>query len=234
MKEYRDKTYFDDSISLPNEKGYGIQVGKHSSGPVTGTHEAAYGWRDITSDISVRGVPATDPSFTQVGSTAFRFYRFAIDKLVWINFHVPHDLYVPPTGNASVFFHTHWFVDDSASPASGTCTWEWTYAYAKGFNQEAFDFSLANSPLTTANVVTATQATGVPFQHMVTETAEVEIPGLTEPDGIICCSLKRISNGTSPLNELSSNPFVITTDLHYRSTNIGTAGKAPDFYAQAY
>jgi len=230
MKEFRNKTYFEDSISLPPGKGQGIQLGNFSDGPEVGTLKGSYGWRDITSDVSIRGVTATDPTFTQIGSTGFRFYRFAIGKFVWFNYHVPHDLYVPPSGNASVFFHTHWFVDDSASPTSGAVTWQWTYAYAKGFNQQAFDFSLANSPLTTANIVTATQDTGVPFQHMVTETTEVEIPGLTEPDGIICVQLARISNGTSPLNELSSNPFMITADLHYRSTNIGTANKAPSFY----
>lgn len=234
MKEYLDKVYFDDSISLPGSRGTGIQLGSHSVGPVTGTHEAAYGWRDITSEVSIRGVTATDPTFTQVDSSDFRFYRFAENKLVWFNYHVPHDLYVPPSGNASVFFHVHWFVDGSASPASGHVTWQWTYAYAKGFNQEAFDFSLANSPLTTANVVTATQATGVPYQHMVCETSEVEIPGLTEPDGIICVQLKRIANTTSPLDNLSSNPFMITADLHYRSTNVGTPGKAPNFYSAAY
>jgi len=65
---------------------------------------------------------------------------------------------------------------------------------------------------------------------MVTETAAVTIPGLSEPDGMICVQLQRVSNGTSPLNELSSNPFLITSDVHYQSTNIGTLGKAPSFY----
>lgn len=230
MKEFRDKTYFEDSISLPTAKGYGVQLANYTDGPEGGTYEANFGWRDITADVNIRGVSATDPTFTQVGSTAFRFYRFAVNKYTWFNYHVPHDLYVPPGGNASVFFHVHWFVDDSASPTSGHVTWQWTYAYAKGFNQQAFDFSLADSPLTTANVITATQDTGVPFQHMVCESAEVEIPGLTEPDGIVCVQLARITNTTSPLDSLSSAPFMITADLHYRSTNIGTKNKAPDFY----
>jgi len=224
VKWNSEKAFFSDTVVVPNDSGKGLQLGRIYD-------SAAFGWRDITSDISVRGVVATDPTFAQVGSTAFRFYQFALNKLVWMNFHIPHDIYIPTSGNATVYFHAHWFVDDTASPASGSCTWQWTFAYAKGFNQQAFDFSLANSPLTTANVVTATQATGVPFQHMVCETAAVTIPGLSEPDGIICVQLKRISNGTSPLNELSSNPYLITSDVHYQSTNLATKQKAPPFYA---
>lgn len=221
VKWNSEKAFFGDSVVVPNDSGSGLQLGRIYDSV------AAFGWRDITSDISVRGVVATDPTFTQVGSTAFRFYRFAVDKLVWMNFHIPHD-YLP---GSPIHFHAHWFVDDSASPASGAVTWQWTYAYAKGFNQEAFDFALANSPQTTASVVTATQDTGAPFQHMVCETDAVTIPGLTEPDGMVCVQLKRISNGTSPLNELSSAPFLITSDIHYQSTNMATKQKAPDFYA---
>ena len=230
MKEFRDKTYFEDSISLPPGKGKGIQLGNYADGPEVGTLKGSYGWRDITSDIVTRGLGATDPAWTQVGSTAFRFTRWQVNDVCWFQYHIPHDLYVPPTGNASVFFHVHWFVDDSASPTSGEVTWQWTYAYARGFNQDAFDFSLANSPLTTANIVTKTQATGVAFQHMVAETAEVTIPNLTEPDGIISVQIKRIANPQSPVNELSSDPFMITSDVHYRSTNISTVNKAPNFY----
>ena len=146
MKEFRNKTYFEDSISLPPGKSQGIQLGNYSDGPELGTREESYGWRDITSDISVRGVVASDPTFTQVGSTAFRFYRFAIGKFVWLNFHVPHDLYVPPSGNASVFFHVHWFVDDSASPTSGAVTWQWTFAYARGFNQDPVSYTHLTLP----------------------------------------------------------------------------------------
>lgn len=225
MKSTGEKVYFEDSITLPNESGHGIRLGNFYNGaPVPGSYQNAFGWRDITAEVSIRGVTATDPTFTQVGSSAFRFYRFAIDKLVWFNFHIPHD-YLP---GSPVHFHVHWFTDDAAT---GNVTWQWTYAYAKGFEQEAFDFALANSPLTTANVITATAASAGAYVHNVTETEGVVIPGLTEPDGMICVQLKRISNGTSPLNELSSNPYMITSDIHYRSTNLATLQKSPNFYA---
>jgi hypothetical protein len=226
MKSTGDKVYFQDSISLPNDSGTGILLGRFEDGPVQGALSSNFGWRDITSDVSIRGVSATDPTFTQVGSTAFRFYRFAIDKLVWFNFHVPHD-YVP---SSPIHFHVHWFTEDAAT---GFAKWQWTYAYAKGFNQEAFDFAMTNSPLTTANVVTATQASGGAMQHMIAETEAVTIPGLTEPDGMICVQLKRIAMATSPASELSSAPYMLTSDIHYRSTNLATLQKAPNFYADS-
>jgi len=234
MKEFRNKTYFEDSIALPTESGRGIQLGSYANGPEVGTNSSEFGWRDLTSDASVLALstasPFQDPTFTQIGTTGFWFYRFTIGDHTWFNYKIPHDIYIPPSGAATIHFHAHWLVDDSASPYSGACTWQWTYAFAKGFNQEAFDFSLANSPQTTAKIITATQDSGIPFQHMVVETAAVTIPGLSEPDGFICVQLERISNGTSPLDELSSEPFLIAAGVHYQSTNIATIGKEPSFY----
>jgi hypothetical protein len=228
MKEYRDKVYFDDSISLPNESGRGIQLGLHSAGPRTGTNISGFGWRDITVQVIARGVGATDPTWAQIDSTDFWAYKFAVNDKVWAAAHIPHD-YLP---SSPIHFHAHWLIDASASPYStNAVTWEWTYAFAKGFDQEAFDFGLANSPQTTAKVVTASEAAGVPYQHMVTETSAVTIPGLTEPDGIIYFQLRRVNNTSSPIANQSAGVFLMTSDIHYRSTNLSTAGKAPDFYA---
>jgi len=94
-----------------------------------------------------------------------------------------------------------------------------------------FDFGLANSPLTTANTVTATQAAGAPYTHMVTETSAVTIPGLTEPDGMIYFRLRRISNTTSPVADQAAGVFLVTSDLHYQSTNMATKQRSPNFYA---
>ena len=62
---------------------------------------------------------------------------------------------------------------------------------------------------------------------MVTETAAITIPTLTEPDGLLYVQVKRITNGGS---ENTDNIFMITSDVHYQSTNLTTKNKAPDFY----
>jgi len=212
-----DKFVFAGGIAINNESGEGIRLGKY-----TNRGSASYGWRDITHPIEVRGVRAVDPVWAEIGATGFFGYQFALDKEVHGTAHVPHDI-VPGT---AVHFHVHWLPDGTDT---NPVTWEFTYAYAKGFNQEAFDFALANSPNTTAGVATATEAgPGVQYQHMVTETAAVTIPGLTEPDGLIHYRIKRISS--TPETDNTDNIYVLTTDIHYQSTNMATKQRTPDFY----
>ena len=175
-----------------------------------------FGWRDITGPIEKRGVAATDPAWAQIGSSPFYAYKFAIDDIVWMPFHVPHD--IVPT--RPIFFHAHWISDGTST---NSVTWQWTYMYSKGFNQA--NYTVAGT------AVTATQAAaGTAYRHMVTETAPVTISGLTEPDGIIYVRLARIANTTSPQLDNTDGIFLLTSDIHYQSTDECTANKAPDFY----
>jgi len=175
-----------------------------------------FGWRDITGQIIVRTAGATDPDWAQVGSGSFYAYKFAVGDMIWMSYHIPHD-FVPDT---PVYFHAHWITDGTSASA---VTWEWTYTYAKGFSQAAFD--------PTGSVITAAQAaSGTAYQHMVTETTGQTIEGLSEPDGIIYIRLRRVNNNTSPLANNADGVFLLTADVHYQSTNIATVNKAPGFY----
>jgi len=174
-----------------------------------------FGWRDITADILTRGVGATDPAWTQIGSSSFYAYAFAVNDVAWFNYHIPHDI-VP---NCPIHFHAHWLTDGTDS---AIVKWQWEFMYAKGFNQAAFN--------TTGTTVTAQQAgSGVAFQHMVTETEGNQIDGLTEPDGIIQCKITRVTNGAV---DNADSVFLLTADIHYQSTSMATFGKAPNFYGQ--
>jgi hypothetical protein len=62
---------------------------------------------------------------------------------------------------------------------------------------------------------------------MVTETAGVTISGLTEPDGLIICRIRRVTNGGT---DNADNIYLLTADLHYLSNSQATPGKAPNFY----
>lgn len=175
-----------------------------------------FGWRDITGQVLVRGVAATDPTWAQIGTSAFWAYRFALNKKVWFCWHVPHDI-VP---DKPIFFHAHWLTDGTSTNA---VTWQWEVMYAKGFNQA--NFAVAGT------TVTATQAAaGSAYRHMVTETQNVSISGLSEPDGIIYACLTRITNTSSPQADNGDGVFLLTSDIHYQSTNRATIGKAPNFY----
>lgn len=179
-----------------------------------------FGWRDITGQVMVRGVAATDPTWSQIGSSPFYAYKFALTKKVWFCFHVPHDI-VPNRGDGpAIHFHAHW-ISDGTSTAN--VTWQWQYMYAKGFDQA--NFAVAGA------TVTATQAApGTAYRHMVTETDGVLIPGLTEPDGLIYVCLTRIANSSSPQTDNTDGIFLLTSDIHYQSTDRCTPNKAPDFY----
>lgn len=171
------------------------------------------GWRDITGEVLTRGVGATDPAWTQIGSGPFYAYAFALNDVCWMAYHIPHDI-VP---NTAIHFHTHWLTDGTnANPVK----WEYSYTYAKGFNQGAFD--------TTGTVITSEEAAaGIAYQHMVTETAAVIIDGLSEPDGIVYVRIRRLTNGAT---DNTDNVYMLTSDVHYQSTNLATFGKAPNFY----
>jgi hypothetical protein len=203
--------YFDDNVVLTKRKGKGLKVGEFEE-----TTPAKWQWRDITTQVSVRGTGPTDPSWSQIGSTAFYAYDFSLNDQCWMAFHIPHDI-VP---DSDVYFHTHWLPDGTNT---NTVKWQYTYSYAKGFNQAAFDMGLVNSPLTNAGIVTAEEAgPGVAYQHMVSETAAVSIAGLSEPDGIVYVNVQRITNGGT---NNTDGIFVLTSDIHYQSTGIGTAGR---------
>ena len=214
IKSFGTKLHAEDTLVIPNDSGKGLQLGRFAE-------TADFGWRDITSAIEVRGVGATDPDWAQVGSTNFYGYKFAVNDEIWMTFHIPHDI-VP---GSDIHFHMHWF-------PSGTnvqpVKWQFEYAYAKGFNQAAFDFELAEGPLTNAGIAPAHSAgPGVQYQHMVTETDAITIPGLTEPDGLIHTTISRITNGGT---ENTDDIFGLTADIHYQSTNLATKQKAPGFY----
>ena len=169
------------------------------------------GWRDITSEIKARGTGPTDPNWAQINATAFWAYQFSLNDTVWMSFHIPHD-YIKGT---DVYFHTHWIPDGTNA---NSVVWEFTYAYAHGHNQAAFNLA--------GTVITATQAvSGTQYQHYVTETNAVTIA--MEPDGIIEIQVRRITNGGT---NNTDGIFLLTADIHYESNNSATLNRAPDFY----
>ena len=175
-----------------------------------------FGWKDITAPIEKRGVAATDPAWAQIGSSPFYAYKFGIDDIVWMPFHVPHDI----APDRPIFFHAHWLSDGTST---NYVTWQWTYMYARGFNQD--NYTVAGT------TITATQAApGTAYRHMVTETSGITITNLDEPDGIIYVRLSRISNTTSPQADNTDGIFLLTSDIHYQSTGQTTINKAPNFY----
>ena len=207
MKSVDNREYHTDNVTLPNTPGKGLKLGTYET-------TAKFGWRDILGQVINKGVGSNDPPWSQIGTSVFYAYKFAVNDEVWIPYHIPHDL-VP---NTAIYFHAHWLPDGTnVQPVK----WEFSYIYARGFDQDNFSI-----PGTT---VTAQEAPpGTAYRHMVTETAAVTIANLDEPDGIIYTRCRRITNGGT---DNANGIFLLTADVHYQSTNLATKQKAPNFYA---
>lgn len=179
------------------------------------------GWRDITSEVIVRGTGSASPVWSQLGSSPFHAYQFTVGRECWLNFHINHD-YKP---GGQILLHVHW---TTAGTSTIPVVWELTYAVAKGHNQtNGGTFPYAAPPYYTGTVQLSQAPSGVPFRHMVTEMTQSINVTNAEVDSIIMVHLKRISAGSSNNND---PVFVLTADCHYESDRVFTLNKAPNFY----
>ena len=195
----------DGTLYLAPEETEGIKIGDDSTG--------AYGWNDITSEVIVRGVGASDPTWSIINGGAFSAYKFGVGKKCWMSFHLPHD-YAKGT---DIYLHAHWIPDGTDT---NSVKWQFTYSYAHGHNQAAF---LLASP----DVISAEQVVGgTIYQHYVTETTAITIPDM-EPDGIIEVAIERVTNGGT---NNTDGIFLLTCDVHYQSTGVATLNRSPNFY----
>lgn len=191
-------------VQVPKAAGHGIKVD---------TEKPTFGWRDITGAIETRGLGATDPDWAQIGSSVMSAYKFALNDVCWITFHVPHD-YLP---DSDFFLHVHFLPDGTnANPVK----WQFDWMYADGHGQQPFPVGSIVSD-TAQQTVNGTQ-----YMHYVTETDAQSGAGI-EPDGIIYVKMSRITNGAT---DNTDGIFVLTLDVHYQTTNVGTKNRAPNFY----
>lgn len=193
-----------DDLTLPNTSGKGMKVGDESA--------ADFGWRDITGQIQTRGNASVDPTWAQIGAGPFWAYKFAIGDEIWIVYHIPHD-YAP---GSDIYLHVHWIPDGTDA---NTVKWKYDYTIAKGFDQSAFN-------TTGTTVYSELAGPGTAYQHMVSETVAISSSEL-EVDGLIIVNIERVTNGGT---DNTDDIFMLTTDVHYQSSNLATKNKAPNFY----
>lgn len=203
-------------IILPKANTDGIKV--DSATPT-------YGWRDLTGDITIRGIGATDPSFN-IYRGGIRQFQFTVNDEVFVEFHQPHDWAV----GTDLYLHFHWS-HIATTVTGGSVTWGAEVTWAKGFDQAAFQ-----APVTTT---IAQNASTTQYQHMIAEvqltaaspsasqidTDNLEVDGVFLVRGYLSANAMTVSGGGVP------EPFLHYIDIHYQTTNIGTKAKAgPAFY----
>jgi hypothetical protein len=92
------------------------------------------GWDDMLGQIIARATGAGNPSFSQMGSSSYFAYKFALNDVVYLIYHIPHQ-YAPGT---DIYFHAHWTTNGTnVNPVK----WEFDYTYAKGYDQDTFDMN---------------------------------------------------------------------------------------------
>ena len=206
---------FSDSISLPNTSGKGVLINGN------------YSWKDILGDVSPKTTGAGAATLAVFRGGTYRAWFYQVNDICDIMFHMPHN-YAPGT---DIYLHLHWAHNGTA--ISGSFVTTFGVSYAKGRGQEIFTAEVA--PVIT--VSTPDIATIPQYSHRIDEIQlSATSPSGTqldtthlEPDGIILVGLKvttipTITGGSTNL------PALITCDLHYQSTGVGTKNKANNFY----
>jgi hypothetical protein len=200
------------NVIIQKTSGLGIQVD---------TTTPTFPFRDLIGQLVVRGSGVNNPTWAAIMTNIYA-YQFTVNQEIWLTFHVDHD-YVPGT---VVYIHTHW-THNSTTVTTGGVTWTFDVTAAKGHQQAAFAAAKTTSVTQTATPTTQ-------YEHFIAETALTVAGGsaslidtaLIEPDTLIMVRVSLTGNTLSA----ATNPFLLSCDLHYQSTGIGTKARAPNFY----
>lgn len=216
------------TTSTPATLPAGTVIGKATgTGVKVDTSSPTWPWRDLIGDITPKTTGAGAPTLDTITGN-LRGWRYSAADDGDIIFHLPHD-YAEGT---NLYLHVHWTHNGTA--ISGSFVVDVYMTYAKGHNQAAFHtqktLSITDGSLTIG---------GAPqLAHRIIE-AQMSTSGgsasqldtsILEVDGLILIhydvnTIPTISGGGT------TEPFILTMDIHYQSTGIGTKGKAPSFYA---
>lgn len=212
------ETIAQNGITYAKEAGSGAQVDPD---------DPDYPFRDLEGIVLPDEIGANRPTLTPFRGGRVREYAYGATDRVSLRYHMPHDI----APNRDAFIHFHWAHNGTA--ISGTLQATFSYTYAKGHYQEIFipEKQLTfNIPITDIN-------SHPRWEHFIDEIpiftelgsatelswADIEPDALLEAD--LTVDVIPTITGGAP-----NEPFILTADLHYRSTGTGTKQKAPDFY----
>lgn len=171
-----------------------------------------YGWRDITSDINVKGSGTNSPTWGVVrnGINAFLFDSSTMNEC-WFNFHINHDYAL----GTPIYLHAHWV---NPSTSTGVVRFGFEYTIAKGHQQEVFPAS---------TTIYVEQACTGQYYHHVAEISTGITSASLEPDAIV---MVRLFRDASHVNDTNTNAIaIIASDIHYQANRFATKNKAPAF-----
>ena len=155
-----------------------------------------------------------------------RDFMYTAGKKLDIKFHLPHG-WVP---NNVSYVHVHWSHNGTA--ISDNAVFTVASSYAKGHNQANF-----SAPKTqTITYATTNIATTPQYRHRIDEIQLSDATGSgnylnaadMEVDGIVLMNLTMTTLPT--ITGGAAGIFIHRVDIHYRSNNLPTKNKAPNFW----
>lgn len=174
---------------------------------------APNGWRDLVGQIG----PGTGASMLQVGGSDFQAFQFDIGEFFFNFYHINHDYKL----GSPIYLHVHWLTDGTSVEPVG---WKFQYVYAKGHNQQNYDFGSGGG----TEVTLLDTPQGTPFRHLLTEMVTPISNSDFEPDGILWVKITRVTNGAI---DNTDQVFALTADCHYQTDSIASKNRKPNFYA---
>ena len=188
----------------------------------------AYGlpvtWTDALGPAYAGGQGAAAPSYTtdfiaatgggggDANELRLPTYTASQSDRVYFTTQIPHNLYVPASGNVLIAPHVHWTFN--AEPTTGrTVIWELNYVLAKYLAQfpEAVTALDAETYTTTAAAEIRT--------HLISPFPMISIPGADcGPSMILVAALKLKSTSTVDAGVVG----LLSFDWHYRTNSVGT------------
>jgi hypothetical protein len=183
----------------------------HAGSPIT--------WTDALCPAHAAGQGAAAPSYTvdfiaETGSddNELRIPTFNPGDRVYTSLQLPHDVYIPASGNIVFRPHVHWtFVAEPTT--SRTVIWELHYVVAK-INAT---FASSVTPLTATTYTTTGDAEV--RQHFVTSLGDITVAAADMgPSMIFICNL--VLKNTSTVD--SARVGLLSFDFHYQTGPRGT------------
>lgn len=182
------------------------------------------GWRDITGYINVdeAGVNAFNLNAFRGGNV--RMYSGTTNDKIDMVFHIPHDYEM----GTDLYIHHHWSHNGTA--ISGNLNATYSHTYAKGYGRGVFGVekqiaSLLPTPNVTAfprwgHTITEHQLSKAGGSATQQDNADIEVDALL----LINFTLDTIPTITGA-SMTPGEPFILTIDLHYKSTDVGTINR---------
>lgn len=217
------------SVAAKQAQGSGaFVVGKASNEGIKVDQAApTYPWRTIQGDVNPKTTGPGRPSLSVFRGGVVETWFYSAGDQVKMRFSIPHD-YALGTDLVLICEWSH-----NGTAISGSLGIDYYITYSKGHDQDIFPAE-KNPQLSVSTPDIAT----IPQYSLQSDTTTISTSGGSatqidtddlEPDGLLILMFKTTTIPTITGGSVNE-PTVLSVNLCYQSTNVGTKSSAPPFY----